>query len=59
MNYYLSCVRKENFEIIQKRHFGVIGFHANGHFADELEPGDRIILYVGSRGSCFSAILEV
>ena len=59
MNYYLSCVRKENFEVIQNRNFAVIGFHANSHLADKLEPDDRIVLYVGSRVSCFSAILEV
>ena len=58
MKYYLSCLRKENFDIIERHSFSIIGFHENSHIADELEPGDRIIIYVGSRISCFAAVVK-
>lgn len=51
MNYYLTSLRKKNYEILENNGFRLIGFNERSHLAEKLEPGDLIFVYIGSRVS--------
>lgn len=59
MRYYLASLRKENYEILKNIEFSIIGFNNKSLIADEMEPGDVIIIYIGSRVSKIAGIVEV
>jgi predicted RNA-binding protein len=51
MKYYLTSLRKENYEVIENNRFSLIGFNERSQIADKLEVGDTIIIYICSRVS--------
>jgi predicted RNA-binding protein len=59
MKYYIISVRKDNFNIIKDMGFNLIGFSQKEKRLKDFKKGDILILYIGSRISCFGAILEV
>lgn len=59
MAYYLTSLRKENFDILKDNNFSLIGFNESSHIADCLLKGDYIIIYIGSRKSKIAGYIEV
>lgn len=59
MSYFLTSIRKENYEVLEENSFEFIGFSEKSHLAELLEPGDIIILYIGSRESKIAGYVEV
>lgn len=59
MAYYLTSLRKENFDILRENNFSLIGFNESSHVADELMQGDYIVIYIGSRKSKIAGFVEV
>lgn len=59
MNYYLVSLRNENYEIIRQNGFSIMGFPERSHIVEGVEPGDKLVLYVGSRKSVIAGIAEV
>lgn len=59
MNYYLTSLRKENYEILEDNNFELIGFNEKSHLAEKLQSGDIIILYIGSRVSKIAGYVSV
>jgi len=59
MKYYLTSLRKENYEVIESNNFNLIGFNEHSQIADKLEIGDVIILYIGSRVSQIAGYVTV
>lgn len=59
MTYYLTSLRKENFDILKDNNFSLIGFSESSHIADSLLRGDYIIIYIGSRKSKIAGYIEV
>lgn len=59
MNYYLTSLRKENYEIIEENGFNLIGFNEKSLLAEQLSKGDILIIYIGSRESKIAGYIEV
>ena len=59
MSYYLTSLRKENFEVLEKNGFSTIGFNEKSRMADRLNNGDIIVLYIGSRVSKIAGYIVV
>lgn len=59
MNYYLTSLRKENYEIIEENGFNLIGFNEKSLLAEQLSKGDILIIYIGSRESKIVGYIEV
>lgn len=58
MKYYLVSLRYENYEVIRQNGFSIMGFPERSHIVEAVEPGDKLVLYVGSRKSVIAGIVE-
>lgn len=58
MNYYLVSLRYENYEVIKEEGFSIMGFPNRSQIVESVEPGDKLVLYIGSRKSVIAGIVE-
>ena len=58
MNYYMVSHRQSNFEQLIEHDFEVIGFPEYSRQIEQVKPGDKFVLSVGSGKSMIPSIVE-